>query len=286
MSQIIGYNFWGLGHYQSPSPPVRNIYHVEIKNSIIDELNIRERIDVDTSNTKNNWQIDTRLLAKFMDDLEAGNVQNEGIQIVKFAIKRRKVDELNPITLGYLDFVNDSEVEYTDYTQGNDTYIYSIVPVGENDLEGKPTEVQIESDFVGWWIVDKDTNEVLGFDKFFDNNPSVETQLNQKRTVIETLTGLPQVFYTGLPYSTFSLQAVFLPEENQRSYVEFKRILDKFINQHKPFLVKGSTGELYVCDISNLRKSTPQNAYKGFDYISLTVDALEVMSYDEYMTQE
>jgi hypothetical protein len=285
MSQIIGYNFWGLGHYQSPSPSVRNIYHTEIKNSIVDELHIRERTDVDTSSTKNSWQIDTRLLAKFMGELEAGNVQNEGIQIVKFAIKRRKVDELNPITLGYLDFVNDSEVDYTDYTQGNDTYIYSIVPVGENDLEGKPTEVQIESDFVGWWIVDKDTNKVLGFDKFFDTNPSVETQLNQKRTIIETLTGFPQVFYTGLPYSTFSLQAVFLPEENQRSYTEFKRILDKFINQHKPFLVKGSTGELYVCDISNPRKATPQNAYKGFDYISLTVDALEVMSYDEYMSE-
>jgi hypothetical protein len=287
LTTIIGYDFYGTQFFQSPSPPVRNIKYTELKNSIVDEIHIRkETSNVDTTSTKEPWQIDTLLLAQFLCDLEAGNVSNSGLQIVKFAIKRRKVNELNSITLGYMDFVNNSTVEYNDYTQANDEYIYSIVPIGENDLEGHPNEISATSNFTGFWLVDKDTNNVLGFDKMLGNSDgNVETTLNQSKVQINTLTKFPSYFYTDQEYHSFTLSTVVIPSEFERSGKEYENILNNFVRLHKPFIIKSSNGEIYVCNVSNVKKSAPLNTWDGYDYFQLSIDAVEVQDYTEFMTE-
>lgn len=263
---------------------IRNINHIEIKSCTIDELHVRSRTDagVDLTSTKNPWQLDTYLLASFVNNLEAGNVNNGGVNIAKFAIKRRKVDEITSLTIGYKDYVHGQGLDFTDYTQGNDNYIYSIVPIGVNELEGSPNEIEVESEFTGWFIVDKDTNEILAFDKFIGSEPSIDMNFNQGRIQIDTMAQYPQIYYTPQAYHTFSLSAVFVPSEYEKSGQVYERILNKFIKQHKPFLIKGSNGEIYVCDISNPRKSSPMNTWRDRDFIQITIDAIEVMSLEKY----
>lgn len=281
---IIGLDAFGLNAFQSYSPPVRNIKYLEMKNAVYDEIHIREKTNgITTENIKEDWQMDTILLAKFLGDLEAGNINNAGIKIEKFAIKRRKLNELKSITLAYKDFINNNQFVYTDYTQPNDEFIYSIVPVGENGLEGQSNDIQIASDFAGWFLVDKDTNEVLAFDKFIGNGGTVDTTLNQGRVQIDTLTPFPSVFYTDQEYHEFQLKAVFLPEEWQRSGQKYEQILNHFVRSHKPFLVKGGSGEIYVVDVHSPTKSAPQNVYSGYDYFELTLSFTEIMTYEEYI---
>jgi hypothetical protein len=282
---IIGLGCYGLSYFRSPSPPVRENRYLEISHAIYDEIHIKDTVHTDTTGNRDTWQIPTRLLAKFQGDLEAGSIKNNGIEIVSFALKRRKLGEIKDILIDKIPFVNGETVEYIDVTQPNDHLVYSLVPIGINDLEGLPNEVAITSDFVGWWLVDKETKEVLPFDKKVGDIENVEVSINQGRVQLETLSKYPQIFYTDLEYSQFSLTTVILPSELDRSEKDYQRILDKFIRKHVPFVIKSSDGRLYVCDISNPKFSTPQNSYKGFEYIELTIDCVEIQDYELFMSE-
>lgn len=281
---IIGLDAFGINAFKSYSPPVRNIGYMELKNGIYDEVHIREKTDgIDTSNIKEDWQMDTVLLAKFLGDLEAGNINNQGVRIEKFAIKRRKLNEITPVTLGYKDFVNNNQFVYEDYTQPNDDFIYSIVPVGENGLEGQDNSIQMSSNFAGFYLVDRDSNEVLPFNKFIGTEPSVGVGLTQGRVQIDTLSPYPSFFYTDQSYNSFSLQAVFLPEEWERIGQKYDSILKQFVLSHKPFLAKGGDGSIYVVDVHSPIKDVPMNTYRGREYMTLTISCTEIMDYSEYM---
>ncbi|OZB98010.1 hypothetical protein [Paenibacillus sp. XY044] len=282
---IMGYDFYGTHFFRSPGSAVKDIFYGELKNGVYDELEIREATDstVSTTKEKEDWQIDTRAIFKFMGDLEGGNINNNGLKIVSFMIKRRKANELNSYTLATVPFQNNVKIEYTDYTQPNTDLIYSIVPLAENMLDGKAVEVQAKSDFVGWWVVDKDTNNVLGFDQAIDKIGEVETQLNQGRTVIETLSKYPSVFYSEKNYESFSLSTVLIPEDFSRSGLDYEEVLNNFIYNHKPFLVKSDDGRVFVCDISNPRATSPQNTWGDYDYKTIIFDFMEIGNYEDYV---
>lgn len=283
---FVGLDFYGTHFYRSPTSPVTNIYYGEIKKAIYDELNIRERTDTSMDNVKDPWQIDHRAIFQFFNNLEGGNIENSGLKIVKFAIKRRKINELNPITLAYMDFVNDSELVYYDYTQANAEYIYSVVPIAENGLEGNPSDTTCESDFTGWWVVNKYTNDVLGFDKYIgDSQSTVETPLNQGRAVLETLSEYPRIYYFKKRYHTFTLSTVIIPSEFERSGVKYEEIISKFIDNHVPLIVKSSDGRIFVADASTPKLSSPLNTWKQNDYGILTMDFVEIQGYNEFMRE-
>ncbi len=288
MTTIIGFSPYSGTSFKSSSPGIRDIYSLLIKNGVYDEVHVQEQTldGFIESSEKTRWQNETRLIARFLGDLEAGNVQNEGIQIEQFAIKRRKIDDLDSTTLGYRPFENNKTVEYTDYTQSNDKFIYSVVPVGENEFEGVPNEVEVESDFVGWWIVDKDEQQSLGFDTSVDGyGDQVSSNLNQGRVQIETMTKYPSVYYTDQEYSEFTLEASFVPYEWERSGHKFESILNKYVRSHKPFIVKGSDGSIYVADIHSPQKSSPRNTYKNYDYVNVAISCVEVQDYKDFIEE-
>lgn len=283
---ILSYDFLGLddGAVFSSTNVLNNFYRLDLKNVIVDEIHVREKTNgINEDTDKATWQNDTRLLAKFINNLEAGNIDNEGVQIVKFAIKRRKIDEFTDDILAYTPFKSGTQIEYVDNSQANTKYIYSIAPIGENSLEGKSVEIEIESNFTGWFVVDKKNGDVITFDKSIGgDNPSVSTTLNQGRTQINTLSKFPQVYYNDQEYHSLTLSSIFTPDNGKRSNSEYEKILN-LILQHKPLIVKGSSGEFYICDISNPQNSTPRNTWGGYDYTTIQVDAVEIMNEKTYL---
>lgn len=280
---MIGFDFYGTHFFRSPGSAVRNINYAELKNGIYDEVEIREATNVLKDPSKSEWQPDTAAIFKFMNDLEGGNITNSGLKIVSFQIRRRKSNELNGYTLATVPFQNKVQVEYVDYTQSNEDYIYSIVPLAENALDGKAVSVEAVSDFTGYWLVDKETGTVLGFDRSIGEPEDVSVQLNQGRTVIETLSKYPAIYYSEKEYNTFSLETVIIPEEMERSGIKYEDILNSFVREHRPFLVKSSNGKVYVCDVSNPTYTSPKNSWSGYDYGVLKVDLTEIGSYSDYM---
>lgn len=280
---MIGMSFFGSEYFSSVTGSVRNIKRVDLANSLVDELEIRERTDIPMTNVRNTWQPDTLLLARFINTLEAGNLQNEGIKVQSFVIKRRKIGELNDIVLDYEPFENNQTFVYTDITQPNDKFIYTISPVGENGIEGQPNSIEIESDFTGYFLVDAETDQVFAFDKAIGNLENVDKVQNKGRVQINTFSPFPRFIYTNQNYSTFTLSTVLIPNVNERSHKQFER-LQSLINENKPLLVKGSNGSMYVCEASNLRDNSPKNTWTGHDYMNVSLDFTEIMTVKDYMS--
>ncbi|MOA38780.1 hypothetical protein D3C78_1604980 [compost metagenome] len=111
----------------------------------------------------------------------------------------------------------------------------------------------------------------------------VDVKLNQGRYSVETFSKFPSVFYNETMYHTFTLSATMIPDDYQKSGDVYVSILEKFINVHKPMIVKSGNGEIYVCDISNLQKSSPLNTWNGYDYLEITVDCQEIDDYDSFI---
>jgi hypothetical protein len=245
-----------------------------------DDLNIDEK-----------WDNTSSLLAKFNKTLEAGSIANSGNKIVKFRIVRREADqdENGDTYLGEISFDNSASADLTfdDITNPNTDLIYTVIPVSENGLDGVPREIEVKSDFVGVWIVDKDTGEVLVFDKAIGNVGTVESTFNQQRTQIDTFGSYPQFYYSNdSGYEAFSLSTVILPDDGKRTGKKYKDILNKFIKDHNPKIVKLDTGRVFVADISNMRASSPMVTWDGADYMTITVDVTECYDYGEYMKGE
>jgi hypothetical protein len=245
-----------------------------------DELNIDEK-----------WDNTTSLLAKFNHSLEAGSIANSGNKIVKFRIVRREADqdENGDTYLGEISFDNAASADLTfdDITNPNTDLIYTVIPISENGLDGVPREIEVKSDFVGVWIVDKDTGEVLVFDKAIGNVGTVESTFNQQRTQIDTFGSYPQFYYSNdSGYEAFSLSTVILPDDGKRTGKKYKDILNKFIKDHNPKIVKLDTGRVFVADISNMRASSPMVTWDGADYMTITVDVTETQDYPSYMKGE
>jgi hypothetical protein len=245
-----------------------------------DDLNIDEK-----------WDNTSSLLAKFNRTLEAGSIANSGNKIVKFRIVRREADqdENGDTYLGEISFDNAASADLTfdDITNPNTDLIYTVIPVSENGLDGVPREIEVKSDFVGVWIVDKDTGEVLVFDKAIGNVGTVESTFNQQRTQIDTFGSYPQFYYSNdSGYETFSLSTVILPDDGKRTGKKYKDILNKFIKDHNPKIVKLDTGKVFVADISNMRASSPMVTWDGADYMTISCDVVEIMDYPSYMKGE
>lgn len=261
------------------------ISNIEFKNCILDEVHIRQKVsDIDISTAKETWQLDTYLLAKFLNNFEAGNVDNEGLLITSFRIKRRNLGELNSITLAEIPYDPESTqtLIYYDYTAPVGDLVYSIEPVGENELPAKPNEVIHESLFTGVWLVDKTDNFTFGFWMQLGNGLSnLNVALQQKRIEIDTFDDYPGVYYFPGEHHRFTVSALVNPTDY--SITEWRRIINK-ITQHVPLIVKSGSGDIYVCDVHSPQKSTWLiNAYRKKDPVIITVECVEIMSYESYM---
>ncbi len=261
------------------------IKNIEFKNCILDEIHIREKTtNIDNTAVKESWQLDSILLARFLNNLEAGNIINEGRIITKFIIKRRNLGELDNITLHEIPYESGIKqtLEFIDYTQSAGDLIYSIVPIDESGLDGKTNEIQHESIFTGVWLVDKNDNFTFGFDKQWGGEMrNLDIALQQGRIEIPSLSKYYGVYYTPEEFVRFSLSAVIMP--SNFSIAEWNSLVNK-ITQHIPLIVKSGSGDIYVCDVYSPQKSTwLVNAYRKNDPVEISVECMEIMSVQEYM---
>lgn len=291
MGVLLGYDYFA-SIPEDDSVSLTNVKNTEYSAAIIDEISLRSKTDQGMTNIRNGWENDSAYLSKFINTLESGNLANDGVKIVKFRIVRRLADQSQSedIQMGEVSFTagTNAELSFTDSTQPNQKLIYTIIPVGENGLDGQFKEVTVDSSdsFTGWWVVDKDTGNVLPFDSAIGSVGNVDGQLNQDRIMLETFNKYAQVYYGEKEYHSFSLTTTIVPKDLEKSGNLYLDILTKFIKQHKPFIIKAENGMVYVADIGNTRFSSPLNTWNGFDPLTITIDCTEVQDYEEFMKGE
>lgn len=245
---------------------VNNYYRLELSNSIIDETNIRSRTDLDITNSnKTIWQYDNILLALYKDNLEAGNVNLNGIEIEYIKLKKRKIEDLQWQELKNIQLLTGVYLyEYIDkYVESLQDYEYAIQPIGAGGIIGNNIIAQIECKFEGTWLLDKDKQYKLLYNL---NVGDYETII--PNTIIETLGGqYPFVFTNGnIKYRKGNIRCSLLSDSTintgnidrkQEKFIR-KSIMD-FLTDKKPKIYKDSSGEFMVISIIGNPVLSPNN---------------------------
>ena len=104
---ILGYDyFFGLNETSifQTAISVGNINQMIIQKGVFDEINIDEDISKIYNDIKEEWSYQTVALAKFENNLEAGNISNGGVGIQYIKFQKRSVDSLTWQDIAILDF--------------------------------------------------------------------------------------------------------------------------------------------------------------------------------------
>jgi hypothetical protein len=250
----MGRYYCGSGEAISSTPTnIQDITYIEISNGIYDELFGSDNPNVEMNDSSKKWDFDTRLYAKFQNNLMAGNVDYAASMVSSVRIKRRKNDEHQWFTVFdiQIDTNDDFEFELIDrYAQGSQDYYYAMVPVIEH-VEGNINKNSITSKFNNYFILDKD----ISYPIIFNTNLNVE--LNKNIGIVNTLgSKYPFVISNGLSqYKTGTLKFSLAPMVNCEINVDggynYRTQFEEWITNGKPKILKDWTGQIYMMDITS-----------------------------------
>lgn len=271
---IIGLDTIGSFPVQShlPTSLDNKVYLVELKNIIADEIYISKTGDI-TDASKKDWVLDTFLNAKFLGDLEAGNVGLGNLPIDRWKIRRRNIDttsfkELNIVPMG-----TDENFYYLDTSpRANVIYEYEVIPMS-GDIEGTPHTIQILVEFDYWWLADINTEECY---PFFANLEVSEIKNNIQRSLYEGFDEFPTVVYGNQKYKSGTITAILIDAFLQTSR-NYRDKVEAFINNKKNKYLKSPYGDIWVVDTHTSRRKPYTGLVEDVSIISF--DWIEVDKY-------
>lgn len=273
---IIGLDTIGNFPIQSNLPTSfdNNFYLVEIKNAIVDEIYISKDGDI-TDTSKKDWVLDTFLNAKFLGDLEAGNVGLGNLPIDKWKIRRRNIDSTSFKELDVIDMGIDENFYYLDTSpRSNVVYEYEVIPMS-GDIEGIPHTIQILVEFDYWWLSDIDTDECY---PLFANLEVSEITQNTQRILYEGFNEFPIVAYGTQKYASGTITAILLDSFFQTSK-NYRDQVESFINNKKRKYLKSPKGDVWIVDTHSSRRKPYTNVID--DISTITFDWTEVDKYTD-----
>lgn len=247
---IIGFNAFGDKAGFDVYNIVNNFSRFELSNVIADEINMREKTDIDIyDSTKSEWQYDNLLLALFKENLEGGNVSLNGMPINYLRLKKRKKETLTWDNIVDIPFDTDTvNYSYIDkYIESLQEYEYAIQPLGAGGITGNQIISSIEADFEGVWICSKDKQYQLLYNL---NLGDYETVM--PTSVIETIGNqYPIVQVNGIvKYRKGNIKCRLISDttinqgktDRQQEKLNRQNIMD-FLTDRRPKVFKDSSGE-------------------------------------------
>ena len=234
---------------------VRPINNLFVKNAKYDEINIITRTDKDFSTEKEDWKYYNLLLAKFKENLNAGNVDFTGLMVDKISVKRRKAEDFEYQEMGRFDFDKD-QIEYEFYDRwvaSDQEYEYVVVPLTEDETEGNYVEGgKIRADFDNVFVLDKNNMFKLIYNVEYNNvekNIPNETfaPIGSKYPIV--IQNADTSYYSG------DLNALVLSEATANSYkqeidrnqeIRQRKALTEFLYNKKPKALKDGVGNMWL----------------------------------------
>jgi len=286
---LVGYDIFAysnLGMFQTNNN-ISIPSSVELTNSIVDEIHIKNDTLSEFKTEKEPWQPSTVALGKFQNDLSYGNMNLNGLTITKLLFKKRKIDSFNWIQFASIPFDPQKNIyEVIDrLVESGETYEYCVIPA-TSTVEGDMKTKTIDVEFDGTYISDKDS-----YYKLYYNIEMGDIVQNQPSATIETLgSQYPIVVYnSSINYKSGSIQCLLLSDSTVESFGKIdirqeKLLRNKimsFLTNKKPKIFKDSSGNFMIINIINQPRLIPNNSLSGLVY-DLSFDFVEVANpYDQ-----
>ena len=247
---IIGLDFASDENSLSPHiVDIGKLTEVKIKRGVFDEIMVKPKSHYVYDSIRENWEDITYLLARFQNDLNAGNVDFINMTVQDIVVKRRKKDDLTGwtrvATIPYDKYkVKDYEF-YDKYAESHQEYEYAFVPTMAQGIEGNYITADVYSEFEDTYIVDKDKSYRLGFNMSYGGSERVT-----HNGIFEPIgSQYPIVVSNGATnYEKGSLNALIMTDKgvdnlNRREEMEYRKELINFLTNGKPKILKNGSGE-------------------------------------------
>ena len=285
--------FWKEGFGRNPFlirlDTSKKIDSVFISNGIYDEFKIDETLDSINSVEKEEWGIDTVLLAEFKNNLEAGNLTNQSIPIQYLRFKRRKIGELNWQVMIDIPFDKDIEnyniVDY--YVENSIDYQYTLVPLVQS-IEGNGVVEEIEASYFNLFLTGRNGKGVLqNYPLRFDLNIN-EITLNQDIVFQKTLSSqYPSIMRGKSKYLSGSFVAdVISPTTEENSGIIDMKTENIYRKEFEEFLYSGNkilirNHSMFILgNISEPKKAPIFNSETAFGIHTFNMSFTETSSHE------
>lgn len=266
------------------------VSRMDVSNGIYDEIKIDDGLDIIKNIEKQEWVLSTSFQAKFQNNLEAGNVTNQGIPIQKILFRRRKLTDLTWENMTYLDY--DKEIQNYDledrYIENNVDMQYSVSPVTQNII-GNGVISNIKTDFDSLFLTSKDYNMNCGY-----NLELSDIEYVTDYTIIKTLSNkYANLTGGGSNYRKGSVTCVSISDdtiENQNTIISSENKLnnevEEYLNNGKLKLLRYNNITMLVKCLNVKRKRLDEGAGTGifgmwqwsFDFVEIDKNDLETLA--------
>lgn len=258
MFAICGYNFYADGNALDPSPIIADTFKsTTLTNGIFDHWWVSHDTTSDyTSQIPTAWDYLTVIDANFNGTLDAGNIEATLASVDGFKIKRRRTDEFNWITLGYIstDEVDNLSFSLNDnLAQSGVEYEYAFVPIS-GGIEGNYITNTINAKFEGVFICDAES-----IYRFYNGITYGTESRVQKIGVFEPYgRQYPVVVSNAITnYNTGSFNGYVLSDDfetdhslNRVQMTEKRQALKDFLTNKKAKILKDFNGNYWLCIIT------------------------------------
>lgn len=281
---------WGkIGNYFGGGQPFvsqayigKNFDTLRLSNGIYDEVKIDETLDSPNATTKENWLASTVFDAKFQNNLEAGNIQNQSLPIQYLLFERQEQGSLRWEQMCKIPYIkgtdNYSLVDY--YIKHNKLMNYRFSPVCQQTI-GSGMTTSVKTSYTRLFLTDSKFNCNCGYDLVIN-----EVQTVTNATTIETLTGkYPAVLNSASKYRKGKIGFTALSLDSIRAFgnvnsttTEAENVLnekiEEFLTDGKPKLMRYNN-LFVVVKILNITRVTDSN-HSVFSIWEWNVEWVEV----------
>ena len=238
--------------------------NIELSNSIVDEVHIKQDVDLDYTTDKDAWLPSTVGIAKFQDDLHYGNFSLAGLEITHLKFKKRKSNTNKWITFKVIPFdKNVTTYEVIDrLIEADEEYVYGVSPATAT-IEGDIKQITITAEFDGMYISDKDN-----YYRLIYNYELGDILHNAPSAIIETLDNpLPTIMYSASNFKQGSIRCMLISDNTVNAYGAIDKKTEKalrnqimsFLTNKKPKLLKDSSGNFIGVQIIGTPTLSPHN---------------------------
>lgn len=295
---IVSFDFWGeyYSNVFSTQNPIKKVNQVNLKHGTFNEVNLSNEIIDPTnilsySHTQINWNDNNVFLAKFENNMIAGNVGVKDKNVTHIKILKRKDENETWEIYKILDF--DSLIMYYSFVdkfaEAEEFYQYKIIPMNTNfDVNNVTDEGEViftdgKESIPQEFYVKYDHAHI--FDKEYDYHLIFNLELgdmshHMESSIIETLGNRYSyvVYHGNLDYITGSINCLLVADGsgaiNRYSEKILRQEIEKFLCNKKPKGLRISDGRYMVINIVNEVQLIPDNNLRGiynvtFEYVEI-----------------
>lgn len=245
----------------------KNYHKMDISNMIVDEIKIDESLEIKNNIKKEEWDINTVFLAQFQNNLEAGNITNDGIPIQFIRIKRKKSSDINWEIMCEMKY-DKNEINYDlkdYYIKAYENMEYTLCGVTQ-DVESTGIKKSILVQYDALFLTGKDENNTLyNYPLRFDLSMG-DVILNEAKTFQQPLFSPYPILQLGVTkYQSGSLNVTLVSPSTENAFGDiniqaenrYRETFENFIYLGRPLLIRYHS--LYLLGVISQPKKKPKS---------------------------